>query len=43
MAKYRMFFASAKAEQELGYRPRTYMDGIRDAVRWFRDAGYLDS
>jgi dihydroflavonol-4-reductase len=43
MAKYRMFFASAKAEQELGYRPRTYIDGIRDAVRWFRDAGYLDS
>jgi dihydroflavonol-4-reductase len=43
MAKYRMFFASAKAEQELGYRSRTYMDGIRDAVRWFCDAGYLDS
>ena len=43
MAKYRMFFASTKAEQELGYRSRTYTEGISDAVRWFRDAGYLGS
>jgi dihydroflavonol-4-reductase len=41
MAKYRMFFTSAKAEQELGYRSRPYADGIDDALRWFRDAGYL--
>ena len=43
MAKYRMFFASTKAEQELGYRSRRYIEGIDDAVRWFRDAGYLST
>jgi dihydroflavonol-4-reductase len=43
MAKHRMFFASAKAERELGYRSRLYTEGIEDAVRWFRDAGYLGS
>jgi dihydroflavonol-4-reductase len=43
MAKYRMFFESTKAEQQLSYRPRPYMEGIEDAVRWFRDAGYLGS
>ena len=43
MAKSRMFFVSTKAEQELGYRSRTYTEGIDDAVRWFRDAGYLSS
>jgi dihydroflavonol-4-reductase len=43
MAKQRMFFVSTKAEQELSYRSRPYVEGIEDAVRWFRDAGYLDS
>lgn len=43
MAKYRMFFASTKAEQELGYRSRPYAEGIESAIRWFRDAGYLGS
>jgi dihydroflavonol-4-reductase len=43
MAKYRMFFASTKAEQELGYRARPYVEAIESAVRWFRDAGYLGS
>jgi dihydroflavonol-4-reductase len=43
MAKYRMFFASTKAEQELGYRSRRYTEAIDDAVRWFREAGYLGS
>ena len=41
MSKHRMFFSSAKAERELGYRARPYEDGIRDAIAWFRDAGYL--
>ncbi|MGE5853818.1 MAG: NAD-dependent dehydratase, partial [Deltaproteobacteria bacterium] len=41
MAKQRMFFVSTKAEQELSYRSRPYVEGIEDAVRWFRDAGYL--
>jgi dihydroflavonol-4-reductase len=43
MAKYRMFFESSKAEQQLGYRSRPYIEGIEGAVRWFRDAGYLRS
>ena len=41
MAKHRMFFVSTKAEQELGYRARRYNEGVEDAVRWFRDAGYF--
>jgi dihydroflavonol-4-reductase len=43
MAKYRMFFESTKAEQQLGYRARPYSEGISDALRWFRAAGYLSS
>ncbi|TMJ30746.1 MAG: NAD-dependent epimerase/dehydratase family protein [Alphaproteobacteria bacterium] len=41
MARHRMFFTAAKAEAELGYRARPYLEGLADAVRWFRDAGYL--
>jgi dihydroflavonol-4-reductase len=41
MARYRMFFSSAKARRELGYRARPYTDGLRDAMSWFRQAGYL--
>ena len=41
MSKKRMFFTSAKAERELGYRARPYGEGLRDAVEWFRKAGYL--
>ncbi|CAG9164609.1 hopanoid-associated sugar epimerase [Cupriavidus pinatubonensis] len=41
MSKYRMFFRSDKARQELGYQPRPYLDGLRDALDWFREAGYL--
>lgn len=41
MSKNKMFFSSAKAERELGYRARPYREGIRDAIGWFRDAGYL--
>ena len=43
MAKHRMFFASTKAERELGYRSRLYTEAIDDAVRWFRNSGYLGS
>jgi dihydroflavonol-4-reductase len=42
MARHRMFFASTKAEQALGYGARPYMQGIEDALRWFRENGYLD-
>jgi dihydroflavonol-4-reductase len=42
MAKYRMFFTAAKAERELGFRSRPYLQGLEDAIRWFREAGYLN-
>ena len=41
MARYRMFFSSAKAEAELGYSARPYEQAVADAVAWFRQAGYL--
>jgi dihydroflavonol-4-reductase len=41
LARYRMFFTSAKAERELGYRSRPYLEGVADALTWFRKAGYL--
>jgi dihydroflavonol-4-reductase len=41
LAKRRMFFSPAKAEKELGHRPRPYEEALHDAIRWFHDAGYL--
>ncbi|WP_370643286.1 hopanoid-associated sugar epimerase [Roseomonas cutis] len=41
MAGHRMFFTSAKAERELGYRARPAREGVADALAWFRGAGYL--
>jgi dihydroflavonol-4-reductase len=41
MAKKHMFFSSAKAERELGYSFRPAVEGLADAVAWFREAGYL--
>jgi dihydroflavonol-4-reductase len=41
LSKNRMFFSTAKAERELGYRARPYAEGIQDAIAWFRQAGYL--
>jgi dihydroflavonol-4-reductase len=41
MAKYRMFFTSAKAERELGFHARPYREGLADAIEWFDKAGYL--
>ena len=41
MSKNLMFFTSAKAERELGYRARPYAEGIKDAIGWFRQAGRL--
>ncbi len=40
MSEHHMFFSSAKAERELGYRARPYREALADAVRWFRDTGY---
>ena len=41
MSRYHMFFTSAKAERELGYRSRPSREGVADALAWFRTAGYL--
>jgi dihydroflavonol-4-reductase len=41
MAKHCMYFTSRKAERELGFKARPYIEGLADAIRWFRGAGYL--
>jgi dihydroflavonol-4-reductase len=41
MAHKRMYFSSAKACRELGYRPRPAREAIADAIAWFRACGYL--
>ena len=41
LAKDRMFFSSAKAERELGYRARPYSEAVGEAIAWFRAHGYL--
>lgn len=40
MAKKKMFFSSAKAERELGYKARPAREAIRDAIAWFREHKY---
>ncbi|MBA3880402.1 MAG: NAD-dependent dehydratase [Sphingobium sp.] len=41
MAAHNMYFSSAKAEAELGYRARPYAEALRDAVDWFRANGRI--
>jgi nucleoside-diphosphate-sugar epimerase len=41
MSAHHMFFTSEKARRELGVAARPYIEGLRDAVGWFRAAGYL--
>jgi dihydroflavonol-4-reductase len=41
MAKHHMFFTSAKAEAELGYRARPWGEAVADAIAWFKDAGMI--
>jgi dihydroflavonol-4-reductase len=41
MAKYYMYFSSAKAERELGYAARPYREALQDALAWFRANGRL--
>ncbi|HTO83261.1 MAG TPA: hopanoid-associated sugar epimerase [Methylomirabilota bacterium] len=40
LAKKKMFFSSAKAMRELGYRPRPVRQALEDAVAWFRAEEY---
>ena len=41
MARKKMFYSSAKAEAELGYKARPAREAVVDAVAWFRAAGML--
>ena len=36
MARHHMYFSSAKAQRELGYRARAPGQAFEDAIRWFR-------
>ena len=42
MSRKRMFFSSAKAATELGYRWRPPLEAFEDAVRWYRERGLLN-
>ncbi len=41
MSAHNMYFSSAKAEAELGYRARPYEEALSDAIIWFRGAGMI--
>ena len=41
MSRKRMFFSSAKAVRDLGYRWRPPTEAFADAVRWFRERGLV--
>jgi dihydroflavonol-4-reductase len=41
MSRKKMYFTHAKAARELGYAPRPAAQALTDAVRWFKDHGYL--
>jgi dihydroflavonol-4-reductase len=38
-----MFYSSAKAVRELGYRWRPPAEAFADALRWYREKGMLPS
>jgi dihydroflavonol-4-reductase len=42
MSKHLMFFSSAKAERDLGYKARPYPEALKEALAWFRDNGNCD-
>jgi dihydroflavonol-4-reductase len=41
MARKKMYFSSAKAARELGYKARAARAGLADAIAWFRAQGRL--
>jgi len=41
MAAHNMFFSSAKARRELGYRARPSIEALGDAIAWFRATGKI--
>ncbi len=41
LSKKKMFFTSARAEKELGYKHRPGRQAIEDAVRWYQEQGLI--
>ena len=41
LARTRMFFTTAKAQQQLAYRARPYAEALDDAIRWYRANGQI--
>ncbi len=41
MARHHMYFSSARAERELGYKARPFPEALRDALDWFRAQGMI--
>ena len=41
MAAHNMYYSSAKAEADLGYRARPYGEALADAIDWFRAVGKI--
>jgi dihydroflavonol-4-reductase len=41
MARYKMFYSSAKAAAELGYRAQAYTGALADALQWFEASGMI--
>jgi dihydroflavonol-4-reductase len=41
MAGQHMFFSPEKARRVLGFQARPWQEGVRDAIRWFRNQGML--
>jgi dihydroflavonol-4-reductase len=41
MARHHMFFDDSKARRELGYASRPHVEGLADAIAWFRAHGHL--
>lgn len=41
MSAHRMYYSSARARAELGYRARPWPDAVRDALAWFRGEGMI--
>jgi dihydroflavonol-4-reductase len=41
MPKHVMFFRSAKAKRDLGYKAQSYSEALKEALVWFRGTGQL--
>ena len=42
MAKHKMFYCSAKAEQEIGYSARSAHQALADSIAWFQAEDYIN-